>query len=172
MQYGVKLRVCYQIWLKFAHNKAVDLPSRPRVCGAPWARAANFVKKPPFIVNITNLELDGFNASIWVSWSPSDPKKSQCIEWCIQIHQMSVNKHGYDIHIKFEVSLHFWPIWPRVVAWWPHFSSVASWYRLQHLGLWWSTAVQCCWFCEQKKRIIQVSGFWKRLLALDSAKMR
>ena len=61
VQYGVKLRVCYQIWLKFAHNKAVDLPSRPRVCGAPWARAANFVKKPPFIVNITNLELDGFN---------------------------------------------------------------------------------------------------------------
>ena len=31
VQYGVKLRVCYQIWLKFAHNKAVDLP-RPRVC--------------------------------------------------------------------------------------------------------------------------------------------
>ena len=29
VQYGVKLRVCYQIWLKFAHNKAVDLP---RVC--------------------------------------------------------------------------------------------------------------------------------------------
>ena len=31
VQYGVKLRVCYQIWLKFAHNKAVDLP-RPATC--------------------------------------------------------------------------------------------------------------------------------------------
>jgi hypothetical protein len=46
VQYGVKLRVCYQIWLKFAHNKAVDLPRRPRVCGAPWARATKNVKKP------------------------------------------------------------------------------------------------------------------------------
>ena len=24
------------------------------------------------------------------------------------------NKHGYGIHIKFEVSLHIWPIWPTV----------------------------------------------------------
>ena len=35
--------------------------------GAPWARAANFVKKPPLIVNVTYLELNGFNASMWVS---------------------------------------------------------------------------------------------------------
>jgi hypothetical protein len=34
---------------------------------APWARVANFVKKPPLIVNITYLELNGFNASIWAS---------------------------------------------------------------------------------------------------------
>ena len=33
---------------------------------APWARVANFVKKPPLIVNVTYLELYGFNASIWV----------------------------------------------------------------------------------------------------------
>ena len=76
VQYGVKLRVCYQIWLKFAHNKAVDLPSRPRVCGAPWARAANFVKKPPFIFNTTNLELDGFNASICASLEVYQTPKS------------------------------------------------------------------------------------------------
>ena len=82
--------------------------------GAPWARAENFVKKPPFIVNVTNLKLNGLNAFMWVSWSPSDPKKSQCIDKCIQIHQLCVNKHGYDIQIKFEVSLHFWPIWPTV----------------------------------------------------------
>ena len=28
--------------------------------GAPWARAANFVKKPPLIVNVNYLELKGF----------------------------------------------------------------------------------------------------------------
>ena len=33
----------------------------------PWARALNFVKKPPLIVNATYLELNGFNASMWVS---------------------------------------------------------------------------------------------------------
>ena len=75
--------------------------------GTQWARAMNFVKKPPLIVNVTYLELNGFNAPMWVSLSPSDPKKSQCIDQYIQIHQICVNKHKYDIHIKFEVSLHF-----------------------------------------------------------------
>ena len=42
-----------------------------------------------------------------VSLSPTDPKKSQCIDQCIQIHQICVNKHRCDINIKFEVSLHF-----------------------------------------------------------------
>ena len=37
------------------------------VDATPWARAANFVKKPPLIVNVTYLELNGFNASMWVS---------------------------------------------------------------------------------------------------------
>ena len=35
--------------------------------GAPWARAANFVKKPPIIVNATYLELNDLNAPMWVS---------------------------------------------------------------------------------------------------------
>ena len=30
------------------------------VRAAPWARAANFVKKPPLIVNLIYLELKGF----------------------------------------------------------------------------------------------------------------
>ena len=42
------------------------------------------------------------------------PKSHKSIDLCIQIHQICVNKHDYDIHIKFEVSLHFWPIWPTV----------------------------------------------------------
>ena len=84
-------------------------------CGAtPWARVANFVKKPPLIFIVSYLELNGFNASMWVSWSPSDPKKSQCTDQFIQIHQICVKKQGHDNHNKFEVSLHFWPIWPTV----------------------------------------------------------
>jgi hypothetical protein len=80
---------------------------------------ANFVKKPPLIVNITYLELNGFNASIWASWSLSDAQKSQCIDQFVQIHQICVNKHRCYNHIKFEVSLHFWLIWPTVRR--PHF---------------------------------------------------
>ena len=100
----------------------------------PWARAANFVKKPPLIVNITYSELNGFNASMWVSWSLTDPKKSQCIDQCIQIHQICVHKKGYNINIKFEVSLHFWPIWPTVchawLSWWytTRFSTLCTWF--------------------------------------------
>ena len=35
---------------------------------------AEKVHKPPIRVSVINFELNGFNASIWVSWSPSDPK--------------------------------------------------------------------------------------------------
>ena len=59
----------------------------------PWARVANFVKKPPLISIVYYLELSGFNASMWVFWSLSDLKKSQCFDWNTQIHQICVNKH-------------------------------------------------------------------------------
>ena len=42
---------------------------------APRAKFSKKVHKPPFRVNVINFELNGFNASIWVPWSPSDPKK-------------------------------------------------------------------------------------------------
>ena len=45
----------------------IFLHGRTKWWGTPWARAENFVKKPPLIVNVTYLELNGFNASIWVS---------------------------------------------------------------------------------------------------------
>ena len=32
--------------------------------GTPWARVANFVKKPFLFVNVTYLESNGFNASM------------------------------------------------------------------------------------------------------------
>ena len=45
-----------------------DLKNLAMPChGTPWARALNFVKKPPLIVNATYLDLNGFNASMWVS---------------------------------------------------------------------------------------------------------
>ena len=43
--------------------------------GAQRAKIAEKVHKPPLVVNISNFELNGFNASIWVSWSPSESKK-------------------------------------------------------------------------------------------------
>ena len=60
---------------KNKHLKKNHSGNAAKLTAAPWARAENFVKKPPLIVNVTNLELNGFNASMQVSWSPLDPKK-------------------------------------------------------------------------------------------------
>ena len=43
--------------------------------GAQRAKIAEKVHKPSLGVNVINFKLNGFNAFIWVSWSPSDPKK-------------------------------------------------------------------------------------------------
>ena len=37
---------------------------------AQRAEIAEKVHKPPLAVNVINFELNGFNASIWVPWSP------------------------------------------------------------------------------------------------------
>ena len=39
------------------------------------AKFTEKVHKPPLGFNVINFELNGFNASIWVPWSPSDRKK-------------------------------------------------------------------------------------------------
>ena len=57
---------------------------------AQRARLAENVHKPPLRMNVNNFELNGFNASIWVSWSPSDPKRSWCTDRNIQIHKTCV----------------------------------------------------------------------------------
>ena len=44
--------------------------------GAQRAQIAEKVHKPPLGVNVINFDLNGFNASIWVSWSPLGLKKS------------------------------------------------------------------------------------------------
>ena len=55
--------------------------------GAQRIKFAKKVHKPPLWVNVINFELNGLDASIWVPWSPSDPKKSWCTVRSIQIHK-------------------------------------------------------------------------------------
>jgi hypothetical protein len=57
---------------------------------AQWAKFTKKVHKPPLRINVINFELDGFNASIWVPWSPSDSKKLSCTDKSIQIHKICV----------------------------------------------------------------------------------
>ncbi len=76
---------------KFIHNLCKCKSCCNKCCASEkciliatlWARATNFVKKPSLIFNVTFLELNDFNASMWVPSSPSDLKKSQCIDQCI-----------------------------------------------------------------------------------------
>ena len=42
---------------------------------AQRAKNAEKVHKPSLAVNVINFELNGFNASIWFPWSPSEFKK-------------------------------------------------------------------------------------------------
>ena len=42
--------------------------------GAQRAKISEKVHKPPLGVNVINFELNGFNAFIWIPWSPSDTK--------------------------------------------------------------------------------------------------
>ena len=44
--------------------------------GTQRAKFSKNVHKPPHWVNVINFELDGLDASIWVPWKHSDPKKS------------------------------------------------------------------------------------------------
>ena len=79
------------LWLHFGCEQIVFKPDgsqfnlRKMHCsllpfsGGRRAQRARFVKKvhkPPLGVNFINIELNKFIGSIWVSWNPSDPKKS------------------------------------------------------------------------------------------------
>ena len=47
--------------------------------GAQRAKLAEHVHKPPLTINVINFELNGLNASIWLPWNPSDPKKCDAL---------------------------------------------------------------------------------------------
>ena len=81
------------------------------------AKFAKKVHKPPLRVNAINFELNGFNASIWVPWSPSHPKKSWCTDRKFQSHKICVKKVAFCTYSSIWVkSLHrlawiFWRLW-------------------------------------------------------------
>ena len=92
-------------WAVTPFSFAAKMPASPSNCREPWppkpkqrvrpelrhvAQRAKFAKKvhkPPLRVNVINFELKGFNAPIWVPWSPSDPKKLWCTDRSIQLHK-------------------------------------------------------------------------------------
>ena len=68
------------------------------------AKFAKKVHKPPLWVNVINFELIGLDASIWVPWSSSDPKKSLCTNRSIQIHKKQAAPiESETLKIYFEV---------------------------------------------------------------------
>ena len=56
------------------------------------AKLAKKVHKPPLLVNVMEFELNGFNASIWVPWTSSDPKKLSCLDRNFQTHKICGKK--------------------------------------------------------------------------------
>ena len=67
-----------KIALRFTDLDSFSLSNSRHVGGGGATKTAKFAKKahkPPLSVNVLNFELNGFNASIWVPWSPSDPQK-------------------------------------------------------------------------------------------------
>ena len=75
---------------------------------AQRAKFAEKVHKPPLWVNVINFELNGLDASIWVPWSPSDPKKSWCTDRSIQIHKkQAAFLHLYRVARRLRFTLKF-----------------------------------------------------------------
>ena len=62
--------------------------------GAPWARAANFVKKPRLIVNVTYLELNIFNASMWLEVHQTPKSHNALIDVFKFIRYIQINTSG------------------------------------------------------------------------------
>ena len=70
-----------KVYLFMVETSLVPVPARH---GTKRAKFAKKVHKPPLRTNVINFILNGFNASIWVPWSPSDPKKLWSTDWSIQ----------------------------------------------------------------------------------------
>ena len=80
------------------------------LCTRRGSQRAEFLKKvhkPPLRASVINFELNGFNASIWVPWSPSDPKKLWCTDRSIQIHKICVKKLHVCTYFILKSTLRF-----------------------------------------------------------------
>ena len=97
-------------------------PVRLRNCsgggGAPWDRATKNVKKPPNEKGRTFRKLKRYiltpsNMFDFVSALPFFPGIHIAKKLGSLTHKLLIC-HIYDNYIKFEVSLHFWWIWPTV----------------------------------------------------------
>ena len=77
------VRLKNQILKSFFYPKSIHLVDHwisLQMHATQRAKIAEKVHKPPLAINIINFELKGFNAFIWVPWSPSDIKKLKCID--------------------------------------------------------------------------------------------
>ena len=88
---------------------------------APWARASNDVKKPqsPMCDSCRKLDFKIFvkqNGNILCFSHTSDSEASYCTK---KFKKANKTKIIYisDNHIEYEVSLHFWGVWPTVRRW-------------------------------------------------------
>ena len=70
--------------------------------GAQRAKIVKKVHKPPLRVNVLKFELNG---SIWVPWSPSNPKKLWCLDRSTQIHMRSENPYLSKSHQDWSLVL-------------------------------------------------------------------
>ena len=78
--------------------------------GKPLPQRTKFAQKVHKLTlrfNVINFELNGFNASISVTWTPSDQPKMWCSDIGSQIHKICVKKaaclHLFYHKISFEV---------------------------------------------------------------------
>ena len=80
-------RMVHHIVCLRLRRQSVCAGGRHHRAAAQRAKFAWKVHKPPLWVNVINFEINGLDASMWVPWSPLDPKKSWCTDRSIQIHK-------------------------------------------------------------------------------------
>ena len=64
----------YEVCRRPRRSRAATVVRSCVVDASQKAKIAEKVHKPTLTVNAINFELNGFNFSIWVSWSPSESK--------------------------------------------------------------------------------------------------
>ena len=107
-----------------SHSVLVHCSSKYSHCtAAQRAKFSKKVHKPPHGFNVINVELNWFNAFIWVPWNPSDPKKTWCTDKSIQISRNKLYFCTYSsISVKSQHRL-IWLFWCRLKLWVPKWNA-------------------------------------------------